>query len=169
MLLNTFKTTGFTLIEMLVAITILLLVTGGSMAAFSTFNDRRQVEETAKQAQQYFTLAQQKASVKETPQDCITDNRSLQGYRVALASNSVTLQALCGSNLTDLNPYNLDTFRQFVFPNGVTTTAGDYDFYTLERGTSGSGTYTFSGSSTMYQFTVTAGGTVSNVQPTPAP
>ncbi|PIR61771.1 MAG: hypothetical protein COU66_02040 [Candidatus Pacebacteria bacterium CG10_big_fil_rev_8_21_14_0_10_44_11] len=162
--------TGFTLIEMLVAITILLLMVGGAMAGFSNFNDRRRVEETAKQVQQLLVSAQQKAAVKETPQDCLTASKPLQGYRVSYSSDKYTLSAVCDTNYpptagtATVVAVGKDVSAQSTFFTGLNTS--QIDFYSLERGTSTTAdvNYTFSASGISYQFSVNHGGTVTNVK-----
>jgi prepilin-type N-terminal cleavage/methylation domain-containing protein len=177
------RTYGFTLIELLVSITILLIVTGGAIAGFMTFRDRREADETARQVLQLFVSAQQKAAVKETPTACITAGRPLQGYRVNYDAGAGVFQllALCAANPlppADANdiPASFPTTSEVesvTVPNAVTVVAGQttYDYFTLERGTSrsaqnggdgGDTVYTFT-NGTGYGFTVTAGGSITNV------
>lgn len=175
--LRTARYHGFTLIELLVAITILLLVTGGALAGFSNFYSRRNVQETALTVRQFFVSAQQKASVKETPDGCRdATSYPLRAYRVDFpSSSSVRVRALC-LNTTVAMPFPATptsgtgeyiTVDSYTFPSGVTvspTTA--IDFYTLEGGTNTGAIYRFDGAQD-YQFTVSKGGTISSVEKAP--
>ncbi len=90
------KSQGFTLIELMVVITIMLLVTGSAIAGYIRFSDRREVQESARQVQQLFVLAQQKASVREVPQSCLTNNFPLRAYRVSISNTTPPVASLIG-------------------------------------------------------------------------
>lgn len=166
---------GFTLIEILVAITILMILLGGALAGFITFRDRRETEEIARQVQQLVVLAQQKASVKETPQDCLTNNFPLRGYRVRISSGTpqtATLTALCALESTVSTPLpsaqpgdgTYVTIETLSIPNRISVTPTNYiDFYTLEGGINASRTFTFTGTAS-FSFSISGTGTISNVQ-----
>jgi prepilin-type N-terminal cleavage/methylation domain-containing protein len=191
---HTSRNYGFTLIELLVVIAILLVIMGGAIAGFMTFRDRRAGEETAKRVQALFFTAQQKASVQESPPQCISPLppaaavAPLQGYRVNYDAGSRTfsLLALCGfpptGNTTGIpteanlvaypvtdNATITNSIKSIVVPStvGVTVGATNFDFYTLQRSPAGANvtrTYTFTVGSDDYSFTVTSSGTITNVQ-----
>lgn len=175
MIKNFSRNYGFTLIEMLVVITILLIVMGGAIAGFMLFRDRQDARETAKKVQLLFVTAQQKASVRESPPGCTPP--PLQGYQVSYNSTSKTfsLVALCAVSPDDDPTTIPSTFTEVLIqdkdiavPSSVSVTSGlaKFNFYTLERGTNTGSTrqYTFTIGSTSYRFSVTPSGSVSNVE-----
>lgn len=177
------KNYGFSLIELLVTIAILLIVAGGAVAGFIGFQERRSVDENAKKLQQIFIAARNKAQVKESPCNSATP---LQGYRVryTAGTGTVTLHPLCGANpvpITDppTNPTQAAALESYtlVIPSGTANIPNVngtvIDFYTLQRGTNGSGESIFSlqSGSTTYGFKVQRGplgGSISNVMQDPS-
>lgn len=85
---------GFTLIELIVSVTIMILLVGSGIAAFITFNDKQQLQGSTKLLQTYLRAAQTKARVGDRPEDC----DRLLGYQVSIPqqSNTLTLAAICG-------------------------------------------------------------------------
>ncbi len=61
---------GFTLIELLVTITIIVLVTGGSLAAYLTFNENRQLDIDARDFNSLLSRVRSRAIFLEYPDDC---------------------------------------------------------------------------------------------------
>lgn len=166
---------GFTLIELLVTITVMLVLIGGAMAGFIGFSDRREVQEAARQVQQLFVLAQQKASVREVPQSCLTNNFPLRAYRVSISNATppvASLIAICVDN-TVAAPFpgtqpasaTYQTLQTYTLPNsvGVAPSNTFVDFYTLEGGANPARTYTFTGAAS-FSFSISAGGSISNVE-----
>lgn len=86
---------GFTLIEVLVAVSIMIALMSGAIASYRIFVPRQQILQSARNAQQAFLLAQKKARVGEKPSGCNT----LQGYTVRGNINSTLLNvyAVCAS------------------------------------------------------------------------
>lgn len=146
---------GFTLIEMLVTITIMMVVLGGGIAAYITFNDRQKVTTSARELQQFIRSAQVKARVGQTPSGC----GRLEAYRVSGASggSTVTLSAVCD------NPPNIIEVNTLTLQNGVTlSSAIALDYITLSGGVTGAGFITINlGTTYSYRFNVTTGGAVS--------
>lgn len=90
---------GFTLIELMVTVTIIVLVTGASMAAYLTFNENRQLDNDARAFNTLISKIRSKATFLEYPDGCtglnnfvlqIEDNT--QGIK-----NKVTYYASCVS------------------------------------------------------------------------
>lgn len=167
------KKNGFSLIELLVTIAILVLITGGAIAAFSNFNDRRVTEQAARDLRQMFISAQQKAAVKQTPQSCIDADLPLRGYRVIISGTpkTISLRAICLDNSVaapfdaSLPAANLVPVESKTLPSTVNISpTTSVDFYTLQAGISATPTYTITGSSATYQFAISTGGTIGNVE-----
>lgn len=158
---------GFTLLELIITVAIMMVVVGGSIAGFVSFTDRQEVLNTAKEVQQMMRNAQSKARVREVPNiaGCIT----LEKYRVQYnGSSTFILQAGC-KNATGTDVFG-SGMRTITLPTGVSVTpsgARSIDFSTLEEGVSGGTTFTFTKGSNVFQFTVSASGSISNIIPTP--
>ncbi len=61
---------GYTLIELLVTITIIVLVTGSSMAAYLTYNENRRLDIDGKNLSAFINKVRAKAVFLEYPKDC---------------------------------------------------------------------------------------------------
>ncbi len=95
------KEFGFTLIEMIVTIGIMLMLAGGGIAAFIRFNDKQTVQVAVNDLQTLLRAAQTKAKVGENAESCRTNFLptvlSLRSYRVNLDedTNTAILSAVC--------------------------------------------------------------------------
>jgi prepilin-type N-terminal cleavage/methylation domain-containing protein len=148
---------GFTLIEMIVTISIMLVVIGGSIAAFSAFQDRKKVEQAARDVHQLVVMAATKTSVGERPSPCA----AFTGYRVRLVTSNLILYGMCdGSQVEN---------RRIALPAGVTYTIPTVTFAPLHGGVGGLKCFQFSGYTATYSFSVSATGVVGDVTPTACP
>lgn len=86
---------GFTMIELLISITIMMLLLGVGVASFISFNERQQLSSAAKELQEFFRSAQTRARTGDVPQGC----GSLSGYNIQMAvdSPSVQMYAVCST------------------------------------------------------------------------
>lgn len=152
---------GFTLIEVLVAITIMMLMTGGGIAAFITFNDRQSVQGAARQLQTILRTAQVKARVGEKPAGCT----KLTGYRVQTTANTnqVVLSAVCVSGA---GAPQVITHTVSQLQNGsVAEDTSAITFANLYGGVTGATTIILKKSNVAtyrYSFSVTEGGEISD-------
>lgn len=113
---NQSKNLGFSLIEMLVAIAIMIVLAGLGIASFIRFNERQQVANTAKQIQHIMRTAQSKARVKEIPSGCST----LFSYEVHRSgSGPINLRANCQ---TGVNPQ----LSSWTAPSGMSVSPGSF-------------------------------------------
>lgn len=84
---------GFTLIELLVATALIMLLTGGTVASFGTYNENQKLSQTAQTLKNNLRLAQGKASSGLKPSGC---SAALDGYAVTFTNNSsYAIQARC--------------------------------------------------------------------------
>jgi len=146
---------GFTLIELMVSVTILLLMFGGGMASYIHFNDNQKVIVTGQQIQLMLRTAQKKARVGDKPAGCSI----LQGYQLSastVANAVVQLYAVCGAGV-------LIASDSYTMPSGVTLQqAMSIIFKVLTGGTNQPGTVVLVGpTGTTYTFTVGSGGDIS--------
>ncbi len=142
---------GFSLIEMLVAITIMMVLVGAGMAAFLTFSDRQNLVQAAKTVQAHMRSAQVKARAGDTPENC----QRLEGYsvRMSAGSNRVRLLAICENGEYLYDRYDL--------PLSVTAQSGvDIEFLGLYGGVNNPSTVTLVSQDWQYAFDVTKGGEI---------
>jgi prepilin-type N-terminal cleavage/methylation domain-containing protein len=143
---------GFTLVELIVAVSILLLITGAGIASYINLNDRQTLITTAKDLQSYMRAAQKKARAGDKPSGCDT----LNSYGLVSAGASptiVSLKAIC-----DSGSFTSDTL---TFPASVTLqNALDMEFLVLSGGVNNSGTVVLQGKTKTYTFDVNAGGEI---------
>jgi prepilin-type N-terminal cleavage/methylation domain-containing protein len=161
---------GFTLVEMLITISIMLIITGGGIAAFIGFNERQNVQVAVKELQTMLRSAQVKAKVGEDAEYCrSTYGESLRGYRVYIADGTGT--AILYTTCSD-NKFSLPVDRTYVERSRIyfdsTVTAGmqgggdlDVEFLALLGGVDGSGTIEIAGSgSNVYNFVISSSGEI---------
>jgi prepilin-type N-terminal cleavage/methylation domain-containing protein len=145
------RTAGFTLIEMLISVVIMLALVGGGIAAFITFNDRQTVLAGAKDLKLSFRSAQIKARAAERPDLC----DSLQAYAVQMTAGSgqVTTSAICANG-----DYTIDSY--LLKNDVVSQDTIDVQFLVLHGGVRNPGTVTLAKGSHEYSLTVTQGGEI---------
>ncbi|PIR64251.1 MAG: hypothetical protein CO156_01405 [Candidatus Pacebacteria bacterium CG_4_9_14_3_um_filter_40_12] len=117
---------GLTLIEMIITVSIMLVLFGGSIAGFFKFNDRQNVANTMSEVKQQLESARTRARVRDNPNQagCV-----LQGYKVKTNGTSLESKILCGTSKFSLTEgQNRDVYE---IQSGVTVTAMDITFYTL--------------------------------------
>lgn len=143
---------GFTLIEILIVITITVLLVGGGIAAFINFNERQAILNSAKEVQIFLRSAQTKAKVGQKPTGC----NQLEAYRVSGNVNGNTLQllAVCVGAEVAVSDYSLPD--NLVFQSGV-----DLSFLVLQGGVSAAQTVSLESTRGYhYEFEVTQGGEI---------
>jgi prepilin-type N-terminal cleavage/methylation domain-containing protein len=116
---------GLTLIELMVVMAIIALLSGGSLAAYNSFNQTQTLKAAAEDLKNNLRLAQGKALSQEKPGGCSI----LDGYQVEISSSAYLIRPLCGTL-----PFG--TGRAFSLPAGITlsTTASPLVFRILGGG-----------------------------------
>lgn len=86
---------GFTLLELLISVTIMMLLVGMGVASFITFNERQQLTGAAKELQEFFRSAQTRSRTGDIPAGC----GAFSGYNVQMAIDnpSVQMYAVCST------------------------------------------------------------------------
>ncbi|MBU0974751.1 prepilin-type N-terminal cleavage/methylation domain-containing protein [Patescibacteria group bacterium] len=163
------KERGFTLVEMMVTISIMLIITGGGIAAFIGFNDKQNVQVAVNDLKTLLRAAQTKAKTGEGAEGCRATSQSLRGYRVFITdgSSTATLYKTCADGKFTL-PANRDYISRDEINFDSNVSAGkhgggniDIEFLSLLGGVDGAGLITISGlGSNVYTFEVTAGGEI---------
>ena len=153
---------GFSLIELMVTITIMVLVLGGGIAGYMTFNDKQTVLEATNQLKTYLHKAQSQAKSGKII-SCATP---LIGYRVTVdtgsSPNEVSIEERC-YNGTESGVAGQATTHPL--PSGVTVSNNvDVIFKVLHGGVIGADgglDIVVSGSNRNYTFTLKKGGEIS--------
>ncbi len=116
------KKDGFTIIELLVVISIMALFIGATLAQYNTYTQQLKLKNEAKKLVDVLELAKKKAlSADLQDKNC----SNFTGYRLTTSVNSYSLLFGCSSVYTSVQNYNL--------PTNVTITVGtgDYNFSPL--------------------------------------
>ena len=164
-----FEVHGFTLIEILVSMTIIGFLFSFGYASFRDFSRRQALAGVVKQVQGDLRLAQQKALSGEKPSACVTPTvRTLDAYNFyRSAANAYIIRADCSGLTTAVN------VKSVTLPAGVVISApspNPIKFKVLGQGTNcpipitGTGlaiiTLTQAGFPDSQVITVTAGGEI---------
>ena len=153
---------GFTLIEIIVSVTILLLLSGLFIANYTGFNSSQTVRQAASDVIANLLAVRTMASAGIKPAGCDT----LVGYTVKFPDPATyTAQALCQvGEIPEITTYTLPTGVKFPSPLPASIT-----FYALNRGASADQTISIMGAGTTMKVSVFASGVVSDYIPTPTP
>ena len=111
---------GYSLIEILVAVTIIGILTGSSLVGYNRFQGRQGLKSAGDQLVSDLRLTQQKAlSGEKATGWCQGANESLTGWRLIFTSSAVyDIRGVCSSAVTT-------TFKSITLPNSTTKSSGD--------------------------------------------
>lgn len=147
---------GFTLIEMLVAIGISLLVVGGLIVNYNSYNDTQKLKQSALTLKNNLRLAQTQAVASKKPSSGCTQ---LLRYDASFTSTGYTLSAQCTQGQAgDVNTV--------VLPSGITFSpvGGTLSFSVLTGGIGKDAvTVTLAGSTKSYAIQVASNGTINDL------
>jgi prepilin-type N-terminal cleavage/methylation domain-containing protein len=144
---------GFTLIELMVAITVSLFITGGIIVNYNAYNQTQTLKQAALTLKNDFRYIQSKAASGEKPSGCAT----LTGWQITFAARSYSYQPVCNGNPAG-------TQSSISLPPGISFSAvpspATIVIYVLSQGTSLTGTVTISltGSGKTYTLKVNPAG-----------
>ena len=150
----------------------MLLMVGGGIASYFTFQQRREVVTAGQELRDFIRLAQQKAAIGEVPRQGDGCNQSVAaqrvvGYRAAKAnaSRTVNIYALCGSSFPGAQQSGAVKYS-YTIPNSITTidpnSAWSYSFSTLQETPSVSPTsIRLEGSGKTFTINITVAGSIS--------
>ncbi|KKU82986.1 MAG: PA14 domain protein [Microgenomates group bacterium GW2011_GWA2_47_8] len=164
------KVRGFTLIELLVAVGIAMLVTGGAVVNYNTYNDKQRIQQALSTLKNDLRAVQSKAlSGLKPPPPAVCS--SLAGYQVTFSNTTVgnySTQALCDNSGTETLVGDIETksLSSGVLFNPLPSTT---TFYSFNRGISPTQSIVLAGaglSSTLY---ISSSGSITDLAPTPTP
>lgn len=150
---------GFTMIELMVSVSIMILLVGGGIASFITFNDKQQLQGSTKMIQTYLRTAQTKARVGDRPEGCT----KLEGYEVQVPTGTATLQlvAICEDTQIQVQSTTLENIENISAAGGEDVAVL---FKVLHGGTENEGTITLTSTGGATEtFHVSAGGEISEL------
>lgn len=154
---------GFTLVEVLISLTIIGLLFGFGFANFRDFSRRQQMTGVAKSIMGELRLVQGKASAGEKPAGCGTNILSTYSFYITSSSNPYSYQVI--ANCSGGKSVTIKTEK---LPSGIsmTSTQNTISFKVLGQGTNiGAGqsvliTLTQTGTNNKSYITVTSGGEI---------
>lgn len=102
------RQSGFTMIELLIVVGIMILIFGGGISAYLRLDRRQSLINVCKEIEVMARSAQKKARVGDRPDGC----DRLNAYRVsrtATGPDVISLQAVCDSGTTTIQTYEVPT------------------------------------------------------------
>lgn len=150
------KSSGFTLIELSIAISILAILTTAGLAAFVNYSRTQALQTAAYDLRTTLNLAKSRSFSQVKPAQC--GNQTLDGYKVAIyiTSNSYELIALCAGNVY--------VAKSTTFPSGIAVTSDStstsFFFPVISGGVAGSGYVVLTGFGQTKTITVDQIGTI---------
>ncbi len=118
--LRTHTSFGFTIIELIVSIAILLLLVGGLLASYNNYNQGQLIKQASQTVKANIRLAQSKALSAIKPASGCTE---LIGYTVSFTQTTYSIQAQCTEGL-------VGTATQLTLAQGASfsTVPGSFTF-----------------------------------------
>lgn len=149
---------GFTLIELIVSIAILMLLMAGLLASYNNYNQGQVLKQAAQTVKANLRLGQSKALSALKPASGCTQ---LQGYTVSFTPTSYSIQAQCTEGL-------VGTSTSLSLPTNVSFSPvpASFVYGVLTRGllnTNSSVSILLSGYSRSYQLSIEPNGVITDV------
>lgn len=110
------STHGFTFIELIVVVAVIIVSTGISMGSYNNFSQRQQLVTDAQKMVDVLDLARKKSIASDTATFTCAD---FQGYLVSVNASNYSLNLCCGNSCSPNIPINSYGFNQSI---DVTTT-----------------------------------------------
>ena len=109
---------GYSLIEVLVAVTIISVLTGSSLVGYNRFQGRQGLKSAGEQLVSDLRLTQQKALSGQKPSGWCQGASSLTGWRLIFTSDAVyDIRGICDSGAVTV-------YKSITLPNSTTRTSG---------------------------------------------
>jgi type II secretory pathway pseudopilin PulG len=152
-----FKSSGFTLLELVVVFSVIIILSTIGIAAFSTYAKIQSVQQSALQLYSTLGLAKSRASSQVKPAQCT--GQTLNGYKVIVttSTNSYELDVVCSGFSYKIIGYVLSPGITFDLTR---TTSTSFYFPIISSGVQGAGTLVLTGYSQSKTITVNSVGNV---------
>ncbi len=130
---KTFPARGYTLVEVLVAISLTVIISSFGLAYYSTFNRRQIMEQAAKKIVSDIRLAQNLALAQQKPSGCVCTNLKSYTFKFKVSSSGYTItpdcSEVCGVSVKDVNLEGItlsgtDSVKFMVLTQGVVIAGG---------------------------------------------
>ncbi len=148
---------GFTLIELIIAVSIALLLAGFVLVNYNTYADTQKLKQAALTLKNNLRFAHSRATSGKKPANGCTE---LVGFRATFTGSSYSIQAVCTEGLAG-------DATVTVLPAGVTfsPTPSNITFGVLTQGLLGGDgiTITLTGSSKIYAIAVSVNGDMNDL------
>ena len=160
------RSLGFTLVELVVVISILAVLTTAGLASFVSYSRTQSLQTTASDLITTLNLAKSRSSSQVKPDSSISPDmqnpcaiQPLNGYRVLISTptNSYEMDAICAENIYKIINVTFPT-NISVSQNGTTSTS--FLFPVISGGVVGSGSVVLTGYGLTRTITVDSIGTV---------
>jgi prepilin-type N-terminal cleavage/methylation domain-containing protein len=140
---------GFSLIELIVSVSVIMLITGGVISSYNSYNDKQKIRQAALTVKSHLRLAQASASGSRIPTSSTCSD--FIGFTVSGTGTSYTIGPECteGSGYEEAATTNL--------ANGLTLSLSpaSFTFYPLSQGVSSEATMTIASERIGYTCVVT--------------
>ncbi len=143
---------GFTLIEVMVVITIMAVLLAAGIASYSKMNDRAKVEQAANELVTQLRVWQK--DVDSGMKSDLCGANPYLGIRVTLSGSVVSANILCQGQ-TDRLHQTLDLSKYKVVIGFTPATFTHFDMHPLGRGTSSAATITVRNTAATFVYTIT--------------
>jgi len=170
---------GFTLIEMLVTVAIMMMLVGIGTANFIKYQEKKQVKEAAEQLRQLFVSAKVKAAARQTPQsehcaplpDVLAQKYPIFAFHlINVGTKTVEVHPVCGTS--QANAVEEETFLidHYTLPQDIVLDDSlSIYFYSLHNGvdlggSSSSKVIKVANSRYAYQFQIDRGANISEIK-----
>ena len=123
---------GFTLIEMIISITIMLLLLGVTIVGYTSYNDKQKVKQAASALKSDLRMARTNATSGKKPLSC-TAQETFVGYEIIFASSFYSMTPRCSDSGLIVSERNT-----IALPPGVSfdPIPSSFTYYSLMRGVS---------------------------------
>jgi len=89
------ESTGFTLIEMIISVVILLLLLGLTLVGYASYNEKHKVKQAALTLKSDLRMARMNAISGNKPSSCVAQGDTFEGYTVSFTESSYTVVPRC--------------------------------------------------------------------------
>ena len=93
---------GFTLIELIVTVTVIMVLAGVGAMSLNNFNGLKELESVRDEVSDHLKLARNLAITKQLPNEA----HNLEYVKVNIANNTITIAGVEGANVYTASPYS---------------------------------------------------------------